>query len=452
MRANRRMLVLVSTGLISGCSQNLPSPSLPVPLASTFTPHPSAVLTNAIAVRTEWWRSFRSPELDMLEARALAASPDLSAATARITQARGNAAIARAPLFPSVGVQGDASTNPSGPLGSRPTIAALATYEVDFWGRNRAQASSGAMLAEAAQFDRETVAITLTSSVAESYFAVRSLRTRLALARRIATDAARTLRLVEAQRQVGTGSDLQVQLQRNLLAGFDQSAASLERQIEQEQHSLAVLTGQAPQGFSAAPGGTPEPVTPVVEASTPIALLVQRPDIAAAEARLAAARFDVRAARAAFLPSVTLSAIAGLLASPAASAAIVGSSLSAPLFRGGALDGRAKVDQARADELLASYHGTVLNALRDVEDALSEQAWLERESQAAERAVIAAQRAAFLSEAQYRLGASDYLTVLTAERLWYQAEDTKAQLHAQRLRAAVALFRALGGGFTKEKP
>jgi len=440
-------LVLV---LPAACSHPAQGSGAPLALPAKFTDHPSVALADAETVHRHWWQSFKSPELDALEQKALAGNPDLEAAVARMEQAQGGRAVAAAPLAPSVNLQAEAATRDSGPFGARPSIAAVASYEVDFWGRNRARARAARSRAEAARFDRDTLAMTLTASVASSYFNVRSLRARLALARRIAADARHTLRLVEAQRQVGTGSDLQVQLQRNLLAGFDQAAASIERQIEQEQHTLAILVGLPPEGFHVAPEGSPEPATPTFGPDTPLQLLAQRPDIAAAEARLAAARLDVKSARAAFLPSLSLTAVAGLLATPAASVAVLGGSLGQPLFTNGALGGQLKIQKARQAELLAAYRATVLGALRDVEDALSEQAWLERENEAADRAVATSSRAAFLADAQYQLGAADYLTVLTSKRSWYQAEDAKAQIHARRLQAVVMLCRALGGGFEKD--
>ena len=404
-----------------------------------------------------WWRAFDSAELTKLVDRSLVGSHTLQAAVARVEEARATAEIARAPLYPAVAIAGTSNRGQTlGTSGSQvarsQTLYAQASYELDFWGKNRAAADSSGALARASLFDSETVAISLTASVADTYFLALSLAERVELARRMADSARRILTLIEQQAAGGVASQVEIETQRNQVATFDAAIPTLKQQLEQAVHLLAVLTGGIPEGFALAGQSLEGISVPEVQADMPAALLEQRPDIQAAEARLVSANFDIGAARAAFYPSLTLTPQVGLASIsnvlPAVALANIVTGLMQPAFQGGRLEGQLKFDRAHAVELAATYRQTVLTAFQDVEDMLTAIARL-RELEATDRvAVDSARRAAQLANLQYQLGTSDFLTVLTAERALYQAEDALLQVCLQRLQAAVGLFRALGGGFT----
>jgi NodT family efflux transporter outer membrane factor (OMF) lipoprotein len=297
------------------------------------------------------------------------------------------------------------------------------------------------------------VAVTLEASVADTYFELLSLRERVRLAQRIADDARRVLSLVEAQAAGGIASQLEVEQQRNALATFQAATLTLQQQLEQTLHLLAILTGEAPESFQAAGSSAMELAVPQVQAGLPASALQRRPDVRAAEARLISAHFDIDKARAAFFPSFTLTAQAGVgnssLSSffpPAAIANLVGSLLQ-PVFEGGALQGQLRYDRAHAVELAATYRQTVLVALQDVEDALTAAQRSRELEEANENAVESARHASQLARARFEAGTVDFLTVLTSERTLYQAEDALLTTRPARLQAAVRLFRALGGGF-----
>ncbi|HEX3574630.1 MAG TPA: efflux transporter outer membrane subunit, partial [Rhodopila sp.] len=407
----------------------------------------------AVAARRAWWRSFASPELDWLMARSLSSNFNLRAAVARVAEADGTAEIDGAPLLPSLAVVGTQDQANGANNSGTHAIYAQATYELDFWGKNRAAAASGAALAHASAFDADTVAMTLSASIADTYFQILSLGQRVRLARQIAGDARRVLALVQVQRGLGSATDLQVEQQRAAVATFDAAVPMLQQQMEQATHLLAVLTGRAPEGFVVDAADLDDVARPDVLPDLPAALLERRPDIRAAEARLIAANFDIGVARAAFFPTVSLTGAAGIGATslshffPPAAVTDMGASLLQPLFQGGQLEGQLRFSRARQVELVATYRQTVIAAFQDVEDALSELKHL-RDQEAVEAvAEAAARKAADLAQVQYRLGSADYLTVLTMEQTLYQTQDALLQLRLLRLQAIVGLFRALGGGF-----
>ncbi len=415
-------------------------------------------LENAVAVRSGWWRSFGSPELSKLVEQSLSANYNLQAAVARIEEASGTAQIAGAPLYPALSLNGtlDSSNGRSSDLKPERIQNAflLATYELDFWGKNRASAKSAQALTSASEFDRDTVAMTLAANVADTYCQILALRERIRLAQTIARDAERVLALIEARVSVGTASEVDVEQQRNAVATFNAAVPILQQQLEQSLHLLATLVGAAPEGFEVAARRLNDLDIPKVRANLPTLVLRQRPDISAAEARLVSANFSIGAARAAFYPRIDLTAAGGIASSSlshffpmAKGLSELGATSLLPLFSGGQLEGQLHLNRAQFVELTASYRQSVIAALQDVEDALTAVTQLRDLEQATTVAANSARRAASLTAAEFRLGTVDFLTVLTVERTLYQSEDALLQVRMQRLQAAIGLFRALGGGF-----
>jgi NodT family efflux transporter outer membrane factor (OMF) lipoprotein len=465
VQATRRSLLarfVMPLALLQGACSLVPQYTRPDPsVPPAWSGASSQGLKNATAVRSGWWRSFGSTELSTLVERSLATNYSLQATITRIDEARGTARIAGAPLYPALSLNGtlDRSNGQGTSLQTSRTQNAfgLATYEIDFWGKNRATAESAKALAAASAFDSDAVAMTLTASVADTYLQILSLQERIRLAKTIAHDAERVLSLIEARRSVGTATDIDVEQQRNAVATFDSAVPILQQQLEQSLHALAILVGGIPEGFDVAAHSLDNLAIPQVQANLPSVVLRQRPDIRAAEARLVAANFSVGAARAAFYPSLNLTA-AGGIASPSLShffplaqgLSDVGGTLLQPLFSGGLLEGQLQLNRAQVVELTATYRQTCIAALQDVEDSLTAVAQVKDLEQADTVAADSAQRAARLTAVQFQLGTADFLTVLTVERTLYQAEDALLQVRLQRLQAAVGLFRAMGGGFDAE--
>lgn len=440
--------------VIGGCSL-VPDYSRPdLSLPTDWSAAGSVERRDGVKAADKWWDSFGSAELSALIDRSHAGNFTLQAAAARIEEARGTAASAASGLYPSVGVGVTVDKTDTTKHSRTRSIFAQASYEVDFWGKADATADSAEALARATQFDAETVRLSLDGSVANAYFQILSLRERLALAGRIAKSARDLLALIEARAAQGAASDLDVQQQRNAVAGFDGALPTLRQQRDQAMHLMAALLGHPRESLEITGEDLATIGAPPVAPDLPVELLERRPDIQAAEARLISANFDIGAVRAAYFPSLSLSVEGGMTNNavtrffPPLVLSSFAANLVQPVFEGGRLDGQLAVDRARATELAALYRQAVVAALQDVEDALTAGANLDEFEKHASEAVDAARRASVMATAQYRLGAADFLTVLTAERTLYQSEDSLLQVRVQRLQAAVQLFRALGGGFT----
>jgi NodT family efflux transporter outer membrane factor (OMF) lipoprotein len=384
---------------------------------------------------SEWWRSFGSAELDGLMVKGLGANFNLAVAYSKVEQARGGAQIAGANRYPSVGI---AAATGQG----KPTVLGQASYEVDFWGKNRASAQSANALVNASEFDAHTIRITLGALIADTYFQILSLDDRLRLAQVIASDAQRVLDLVATRTNLGASSQLEVAQQRNQVQTFQAAVPALQQQRDQALYQLAVLLGLAPQGFQIEGSGLDRIAAPQVQVETPVTVLSRRPDIAAAEARLKSANFDIGVARSLFMPSVNLSTLVELATQPMST--VVGLVGTLPLFSGGRLEGALRVSRAHAQELVATYRETIIEALQDVEGQLTAIKQLDQVNVLDTAAVASAREAARLARVRLDLGVIDFQTLLTTERTLYQAEDTLLQVKLQRLQAAVGLYRALG--------
>ncbi|MGF6439487.1 efflux transporter outer membrane subunit [Paraburkholderia youngii] len=447
------VITCVLATFAAGCSlvPEYQRPDTPVPAAFSGAGS-AASLEATVPVRAAWWHAYRDPTLDALVDDSLAHNYSLASAVAAVEEARGTAEKVGAPQYPSLSAGTAIDRGNHGSNSKSQSLFAEARYEVDFWGLNAANANASALLARASEFDRDTVALTLTASVVDTYFSVQGLRGRLALARTIADDASRVLQLLLAQQAAGVATELQVQQQRNALATFEAAVLALEQQLEIAQHALAVLTGRAPEQFTVQQVSLASIPIPQPRPDLPASLLETRPDIRAKEAQVQSANYVVGAARAAFLPGLVLTADGGFeskslsrfLASPFASMA---AALAAPLFDGGALRGQLHASRGAAAKNIADYQQTVITALQEVEDSLTAARQQKLVETAERSAADAAAKAATLAEAQYRLGTVDFLTVLDAQRTRYQSEDTLIQARLARLQASVSVFRAFGGGF-----
>lgn len=406
----------------------------------------------------DWWRGFGSEELDGLIAQAKAGNLDLAGAAARLLQAEAQARVAGAALLPTVSL--GASGSRSGTVGQGNAASSYgadlgASYEIDFWGRNRANRDAAEASLRGSGYARDTVALTVTAGVANSYLQVLSLRERLAIARLNLANAERVLALVESKVRHGAVSRLDLAQQRSVLANQRAAIPPLEQQERDARSALAILLGRAPQNFTIEATELRSLQVPGIVPGLPAQLLARRPDIRASEAQLAAADANLAAARAALFPSVGLTGSLGVQNSVFSDlfdndpVFRLGASLSQSIFDGGRLRGQRDAAQARQLELLSSYRATVLAAFADVESALgSAQSLAEQERLQAE-VVTQASLAFQLAEARYRNGAVDLLNVLDAQRTLYSAQDQARQLRLARLQALVGLFRALGGGWSE---
>ena len=456
--------------LLSGCMLGSEKPELAVAIPPAYRhagPRPYAALPTY-----EWWRSFRSRELTAMVGEAQQANLDIAAAVGRILQADAQARLAGTALLPTVDFDADASRSRSsrttGPNGivsaSRPDRIAYVTslsasYEIDFWGKNRAALRAAEENAVASRFNREVVHLITTASVANAYFQVLAAQDRLRVARRNDASASRILNLIQQRLQVGTASELDTAQQESVVATQRAAIPPLEQQLRQNIHALAVLLGRPPEFFAPRGGGMNQIATPRVTPGLPSDVLTQRPDIRQAEALLASANADVESARAAFFPNISLTGQGGLqsaalrtLFRPESVFYNVAASLTQPIFDGGRLMGDYDLQRGRQEELLQLYRKAIIQSFADVENALvAVQQGARRER--LQRDVVASSRKAFeISESRLREGTIDLVTLLNTQQTLFQAEDAAAEARLAHLLAIVSLYQALGGSWIADLP
>jgi outer membrane protein, multidrug efflux system len=413
------------------------------------------------SIQRDWWRGFGSDELVRLVDEAQAGSPTLAIAAERVTQAELVLRSANASLFPSLSVAGstgaDRSEGGAEPRGTvKSTNASVSVaYEVDIWGGLRAGVRSASELQRASRYDLDAARLSLAAGVANGYFQALALRVRLAVARDNLAIAERLLGIVESRYRNGAASALDLSRQRSTVLAQRATLPPLEVQERQRVSALAILLGRPPQALQVRAGGLDELVLPEVGAGLPSQLLERRPDLASLQAQLAGADADVAVARAALLPSFSLTGSAGLastallsLADPTRGIGIT-ASLAQTLFDGGRLRNQASTSESLRRQQIEAYRDAVHSALKEVEDALGN-AGRDRELEDANRVIREeAERALRLSELRYREGADDVSTVLDAQRTLFTVNDQLAQLRLARLVSALDLFKALGGGWER---
>lgn len=408
--------------------------------------------SGAISVAADWWAAFNDLELQQLMGEALSKNLDIVAALARMDQAQGALRSTNSSLLPQVDASGGASRSDDSSRGSSKGAdgSLRISYALDLWGLYRAQSEASAANLRASTFDHEATVLLVQSSVATTYFSILNLNDRLAIANESLAAARETLKLVQARYDYGAISALDLAQQKTTVASIEAGIPSLEDQLNANRHALAILLGRAPEGFTIAAKPTSALTLPVIAAGQPSELLERRPDIRRVEAQLQAANADIGAARAAFFPNLSLSAsksvdwLAGVGTSNGSS---IAASLLAPIFSGGQLEGNLQVSKARKAELAAAYQKAVLTSFGEVEDALSSADANARRDASLAVAATEARRAYDLSQASYKAGASDFTSVLDAQRSWLSARDSQAQARLAQYNAAVNLFIALGGGW-----
>jgi outer membrane protein, multidrug efflux system len=458
---------LVALGMVAssaGCilTQDLPDPALDVPEG-----YKAARLTKAADAppTLDWWRGFRSRELTDLMEQAQTVNLDIAAATSRFIQADALARIAGAALLPNLsgtGQEGYSRTSGSSAsglsIGGREvvnyTASLSASYQLDFWGQNRDVAQAAEETSVAGRFDRDVVALTTLTTVANAYFQVLASQDRIRTAQQNIASAERILNAIKDRFKAGTGTDLDVAQQESVVASQRALVPPLRQTLDQNRNALAALVSRPPEALRVTGGSLNQIAIPRVTPGLPSELLTQRPDIRRQEAQLASATANVGSARAQFFPSIQLtglggyqsSALSALFQPHAAFFNLVGSATQ-PIFDGGRILGNFELTKARQDELLQTYRKTVVQSFADVDNALMSirQTTIELRLQ---RDVVAASKRAFeLSEQQLRAGTADIVTVLNTQRTLFQAEDALWQAQLARLLAIVSLYQALGGGW-----
>lgn len=399
-----------------------------------------------------WWRLFDDPELDALMARVELGNPSLALALANVAQADALARQANAALWPTLGAQ--ASTQRSGRPASGSASAGLsASWAPDLWGRLADTARAQDASVQASQADLAAALLAAQGSLATSYFALRATDAELALLDDILIGYQRAARITGNRYAVGVAAHTDLLQAQSTLASAQASRVALQGSRDQLEHAVALLVGVPPAAFDLAPAAWVSQV-PTVPPELPAELLLRRPDVAAAERAVAAANARIGVARAAWFPSLNLSAglggSAGSLADLAATPVLawsLGATLAQTLLDAGARS--AAVDQALAahQAATASYRQAALTAMGEVEDQLTALATLATQITHVRTAAEAAGAAEQRIMNSYEAGLTDYTSVVTAQASTLSSRRTVMQLQLQHQQAAIGLIQALGGGW-----
>jgi multidrug efflux system outer membrane protein len=476
--AFRRSGVLCAAlAVIAGCSVG---PDYHRPAALKSEPVPTAFTTtstntnfgewktaepSAHLPRGAWWQVFDDTELNRLETLAENGNQNLAAAAARLEQSRADLGIAKSDFYPQFSADPEVTrqrTSVNAPLNKKPLrehtystfVAPIdLNWELDLWGRVRRQVQSARANFVASADDLESARLALQAEVALDYFSLRELDEE----RRVVADSIETFRrsleLTQNRRKGGIVSDLDVSQAETQLRSTEAELPAIDLQRARVLHALATLCGQSPIAFQLTIASLTNAI-PTVPAAMPSELLERRPDIAAAERRMAAANAQVGVATSAFYPRVFLTGAAGFQSVGADSLFdwpsrvwSLGPSVSLPIFTGGR--NRSQLAQARAvfDESVANYRQTVLTAFQEVEDQLAAQQLLATQLNAENAALNAARHTLEIANNRYKAGVVTYLEVATAQNAALGNERSFIELEGQRLNAEVELIKAIGGSW-----
>lgn len=421
--------------------------------------------------RGKWWEIFGDAELSALAEQVIAANQNLKVSEAQFRQARALVAQARSSYFPLVtgsvstqrsGQPNSTSTGSSSSSGRRTTtqhtLSFDASWEADLWGRIRRTVEANEASAAASAADLESVRLSLTAELAQNYFQLRAADTQQQLLDQTVAAYTRALELVRNRYKAGVASKADVAQAETQLKTTQAQAIDVGVARAQLEHAIAVLAGKAPSELTLSPGQLASGV-PIVPAGLPSDLLERRPDIAAAERRVAAANAQIGVAKAAYFPTLTLSASAGFQSSSFANWLSLpnrfwslGPALAQTLFDGGLR--RAQTEQAVAvyDETVATYRQTVLSGFQEIEDNLAALRLLQQEAAVQDDAVKSSQEAVTLVTNQYKAGTVSYSDVVTAQATALSNQRSAVDIKQRQLIASVILVRALGGSWDRNPP
>ncbi len=450
----RRSLALMAAIALalSACAPTLQE----APIGSAVAP-PTEWRTDLGAtapVEQDWWNSFGDPQLSYLVEKARANNADVQVAAARVEEARATELGSRGYLLPSigVGVEGGVRREIS-PFGQAQTSVAAqpafrASYEVDLFGKNAARIDAAEAGVAASAAGAEAARLSVSAATASGYITLLALDSRLSVLEETLAARQEAVRFARDRAEVGYTSQLPLRQAQAEYQATAQLVPQLKAQIARQENALSVLTGELPSAI--ARGGTLEGLRrPVAPATLPSELLRRRPDVAAAEYRIAAADAKMRIARADFMPSIDLGATAGLVLSDLLADPVgvwsLGGSILAPIFQGGKLQAQLDGATAQRDQAAWAYRSTVVEAFREVEDRMAVLANLQDQQAALEAQQLAVADALRHARNRYRAGYSPYIEQVDAQRALLGVELSLIQVQADELTTLVGLYQAVGG-------
>jgi multidrug efflux system outer membrane protein len=464
-------LALLTAFTLSACAIGPDYARAPVDLPEQYPAAQNVDTQLPLAVKNvsaQWWQGFNDDVLNQMETQALAYNHDLEQANARVTEAAAQARIARNGLLPQVNASGTATRGQnaetiygSNEVANAYQVGATLSWELDVWGKLRRTNESARAAYLASRYTRDALQLSLTAQVAQTYFQLRALDASLDMTRKTLVSREQSLKLQQARFNAGYLSQLEVSQAVAELASAKLSAEQLALSIKTTETALAVLLGQAPRTFTDANPRGLEVAQLLNQAQMPrelpANLLLRRADLASAEQQLIAANANIGVARAAYFPSVSLSASAGsqgitasqLFSGPAAAWSFVGN-LAAPIFNFGTTGAQVKVANARQQQALAAYQKAIQVAFKEAFDASNTQISTQAQLSDAREQMNAAQKALKLVDLRYEAGYSGYFELLDAQRNAYATQLALINIQLAQLDAQVGLFKALGGGWVAD--
>jgi NodT family efflux transporter outer membrane factor (OMF) lipoprotein len=455
-------VVLLCAGCMVGPDYSKPS----VPMTATYKEDQGWKLAQPRddIPRDKWWEIFGDPQLNALEEQVSQANQNVKVAEAHFRQARALIGFARAGLFPTVSAGFSASslrdstnrpfvTSANGASTGDFLLTGDISYEIDLWGRIRRSVTAAREEAQATAGDLESARLSIQAELAVDYLELRSADAQQRLLNDTVQAFKEALQLTINRFEGGAAPKSDVAQAQTQLETTQVQATDIAVQRAQLEHAIAVLIGKPPAEFSLQPAPL-DLQPPDIPAGLPSELLERRPDIAAAERRVAEANEQIGIAKAAYFPTVTLNALLGFESSSIRNLGgwqsflwAVGSSLAQTIFDGGRRRATSEAALANYDATVASYRQATLDAFQQVEDNLAALRILEQETQQQERAVVSARESLQLFTNRYKGGVDNYLQVITAQTVALSNERNQVDIMRRRMDASVLLVKALGGGW-----
>ena len=406
------------------------------------------------APKGAWWKAFQDPELDALMDQVQVSNQNLRAAEARYREAHAGVQAARSQLFPSIGANASATRaraqGANGPA-TRYSVTLDASWEIDLWGRIRRLVEAARAGEEASAADLENARLSIQAELATNYFQLRVTDAAQDLLQDTITGFQRSLEVTRNRYNAGVAARVDVVQAETQLYSTQASSIDLRVSRAALEHAIAVLVGKPPASFSIEPRSFKAHI-PDLPPGVPSTLLQRRPDVAAAERRMAQANARIGVAEAAYFPSLSLTGAGGFASSALSNLFSapnrfwsVGAGLAGTLLDFGGRAAQVDIARAQYDEAVAAYRQAVLGGFQEVEDQLAASRWLAEETKVQEESARAARESVALTVNQYKAGTVSYLNVVIVQASQLNEERQLMQLLGRRLAAQVALIRALGG-------
>ncbi len=463
--------ILALAALLTGCSVG-PNYERPAPVVLPMDWHWKKAEPRDDVVKGEWWNLFHDADLDRLEAIAASQNQDLKAAVARVDEARARARLSGAAFFPSLTLNSSYTRTQlpkDNPQFSKIPIPGILnrlepynsfsvpidlSYEIDIWGRVRRSFESAQAQAQASVADYENILLTLNSDVAVEYFTLREYDLEVVILQDTVKARTESVRINKVRVQAGRATNVDVAQAETDLTNAEAQLAAVQQSRAETQNALSLLCGSnaddLPLPFHPLDLAPP----PEIPVGLPASLLERRPDVAEAERNMASKNAQIGVAYAAFFPAVSLTGQGGVLSARATdlfhwqnSIWSFGPSVTLPLFDGGQNLSNLQLARDQYNEAVAQYRSSVLNSVKDVENALADLQYLARETAALRQSVRYARQATDLQQKRFRVGETNYTDVIVADENRLSIERNDAQVRGQQLYATVRLIKALGGGW-----